>query len=190
MKIKDLIVESAKTKYAALLFKLNDNDPGDPDVINCSKVSSLKDIDFAGLKKNIGLYMHGNSSIKNLDGGPKVLNGTLFVEECDNFESLSGTIEEVYPHETFIEAINIDGCPKLKSLKDIHKHFKVIKGEFSCSSDIESNVLGLLKIKGLTKVWFPNQQACKIINKYLPEGDILECQDELIDANLSDFAKL
>lgn len=29
-----------------------------------------------------------------------------------------------------------------------------------------------------------------IINKYLPKGDIMDCQDGLIDAGLSEYAKL
>jgi hypothetical protein len=35
-----------------------------------------------------------------------------------------------------------------------------------------------------------NHEWIKIVNKYLPGGDIMECQDELIDAGLSEYAKL
>jgi len=55
---------------------------------------------------------------------------------------------------------------------------------------IKSSVLGLVKIKGLTEVMFVNKKLEKIMNKYLPLGDIFDCQEELIEAGLEEFAEL
>jgi len=55
---------------------------------------------------------------------------------------------------------------------------------------IKSSVLGLVKIKGLTNVIFDNKKLEKIMNKYLPLGDIFDCQEELIEAGLEEFAEL
>ena len=35
-----------------------------------------------------------------------------------------------------------------------------------------------------------NIQLTKIINKYLPLGDLLDCQEELIEAGYEEFAQL
>ena len=58
------------------------------------------------------------------------------------------------------------------------------------NNPIESHVLGLLKIKGLQEVRLDDIQLTKIINKYLPLGDLLDCQEELIEAGYEEFAQL
>jgi hypothetical protein len=55
---------------------------------------------------------------------------------------------------------------------------------------INECVLGLLKIKKLKKVEIDNKEVEAIINKYLPEGNIVECQSELIEAGFDEYAKL
>jgi hypothetical protein len=77
------------------------------------------------------------------------------------------------------------------SLHNIHKIVKTINGELDLMRNpIKSSVLGLLKIKNLDRVLLDNDKVRRIINKYLPEGDIVECQSELIEAGLDEFAKL
>ena len=69
--------------------------------------------------------------------------------------------------------------------------FSEVRGKIDFSKNkISSHVLGLLKIKGLKHVKLSNKKVETIINKYLPEGDILECQSELMDAGLEEYAKL
>jgi hypothetical protein len=52
-------------------------------------------------------------------------------------------------------------------------------------------VLGLMRIKGLTKVYLDNKQVMDILNKYLKgDRDIIRCQSELLDAGLEEYAKL
>jgi hypothetical protein len=79
----------------------------------------------------------------------------------------------------------------LTSLHNVHKQIESINGEFVLTScPIKECVLGLLKIKKLKNVDLDNKEVMKIINKYLPEGDIIECQSELIEAGYEEFAKL
>jgi hypothetical protein len=82
---------------------------------------------------------------------------------------------------------------KITSLHNIHKIFDSISGEFHLSGNpIKECVLGLLKIKKLNMVYIDNYKVEHIINKYLArdEIDIVECQSELIEAGLDEYAKL
>jgi hypothetical protein len=81
---------------------------------------------------------------------------------------------------------------KLTSLHNIHKQIESIGGEFKVyDNHITSCLLGLLKIKKLKHLDMADQvQVEDIINKYLPEGDIIECQAELIEAGFDEYAKL
>ena len=95
------------------------------------------------------------------------------------------------------------GNDKITSLHDIDKHIKQInadgqgKGLFDVSMcEIKSNVLGVFKIKGVKSVYFDHwtedklKKVTEIINKHLKTGDIFDCQEELIDAGLEEYAKL
>jgi hypothetical protein len=79
----------------------------------------------------------------------------------------------------------------LGSLTDIGKMLKEVDGCI-CLHDnpIQSDILGLLQISNLKKVCLDNKALQKIINKYLPQGDILDCVDELHDAGFSKYARL
>ena len=80
---------------------------------------------------------------------------------------------------------------KLTNLKGIHKHLEYCKGVILFQQNpINSHILGLLKIKNLQGVVFTDNSLTDIINKYLPEGNLLGCQQELIDAGFEDFAQL
>lgn len=80
---------------------------------------------------------------------------------------------------------------KLTSLHNIHKQIESIDGMFHADHNpIKSHVLGLLKIKKLDWVNMDNIKVMDIINKYLPEGDIVACQQELIEAGLDEYAQL
>ena len=98
---------------------------------------------------------------------------------------------------------SLEGAPKhiggwfwcndnyLTSLEGIHEQILEINGfAMFHRNPIKSHVLGLLLIKRLKSVEFDNKQLEKIINKYLPLGDVMECQNELIDAGLEEFAQI
>lgn len=79
----------------------------------------------------------------------------------------------------------------LISLEGIHKIVSQIDGVMDFSQvAIKSNILGLLKIKGLKAAYLIDRDLQNIINKYLPNGDLFACQQELIDNNFDYMAKL
>jgi len=58
----------------------------------------------------------------------------------------------------------------------------------------KSNVIGLLLVKGCKKVLMDNKQVKEIINRHLksPFGykRVIECQSEMLDAGLDEWADL
>ncbi|HEY4963074.1 MAG TPA: hypothetical protein VIH90_00055 [Candidatus Saccharimonadales bacterium] len=79
---------------------------------------------------------------------------------------------------------------KITSLSGVDKLIKNIDGEFLCNSNV-THILGLLLIKGITKINVDNGGPIdKIMNKYIGTGDILSAQDELLDAGFKDQARL
>ena len=109
-----------------------------------------------------GSLLCNNNELTSLDGGPSSVGGNFY---CSN--------------------------NKLTSLSSIHKIIKEVDGLMSFDKNpIKSSVLGLVKIKRLTEVIFDNKKLEKIMNKYLPLGDIFDCQEELIEAGLEEFAEL
>lgn len=90
------------------------------------------------------------------------------------------------------------------SLHDIHKHIKSIGRFLAIDETIESNILGVILIKNLVaieliKSAWPNTKLCKavdIVNSYLENNkteetrDLLQCQEEMIEAGLTEYAKL
>jgi hypothetical protein len=130
---------------------------------------------------------------------PKVVDGDVdlggnAISSFDNFpHTISGILEI---------SDNV-----FKSFKDIHLHINQVSGAdgiFALHNPIKSHLLGLLKIKKLKLVTLVTAgqarstikqyqdlgKAEKIINKYLPEGDLFDCQEELIEAGLEEFAQL
>ena len=82
---------------------------------------------------------------------------------------------------------------QLTSLKDVHKHISQIQGSFGCKQNpIESHVLGLLLIKGITEIQLDHEQVEEILNRHLGKGraGMLMAQEELIEAGLEEYAKL
>ena len=107
-------------------------------------------------------FLCHNNQLTSLEGAPSKVGGDFY---CNN--------------------------NKLTSLCNIHKQIKVIGGNFNGTKNpIKSHVLGLLKIKKLQKVYLDNKEVQNIINKYLPEGDLFVCQQELIDAGYEEYAQL
>jgi hypothetical protein len=75
----------------------------------------------------------------------------------------------------------------------VYKHVTEIKGIFyAIENPIESHVLGLLLVKGVTRVYLDNEQVAKILNRHLGKGraGMLMAQEELIDAGLEECARL
>ena len=125
-----------------------------------------------------------SNNLTSLEGAPSVVNG-YFSCAGNKLTSLAGAPSVV--NGDFYCFNN-----KLTSLAGIHKIIKEIHGVADFyDNPIESNVLGLMRIKGLTKVYLDNRQVMDILNKYLRgDRDIIKCQSELQDAGFEEFAKL
>ena len=84
---------------------------------------------------------------------------------------------------------------KLTSLADIHKRLKKMDGIFYAPDNlIKSNVIGLMLVAGCKEVSLDNKEVQNIMNKHLksPFGHLrlLECQEELLSADLREWANL
>jgi len=84
---------------------------------------------------------------------------------------------------------------KLTSFKDIRKQLKKINGTFyTHNNPLKSNVIGLLLAPGCKKVELDNKKVEEIMNRYLPNTGgfrwLLDCQEELYEARLDEWAEL
>ena len=93
--------------------------------------------------------------------------------------------------------VDLSKVPNL-SYHNAHNYLHSIDGVLNISGKYEGPLLSVLMIKKLTSVISKNawplgklEMACEIISKHLQsDGDILECQEELIDAGLQQYARL
>ncbi len=134
---------------------------------------------------NGGNFKCSNSRLASLEGAPSRVNGDFY---CYNNElaSLAGASSHV--GGDFYCYNNL-----LTSLKDVHKIFDEVKGVFDVrGNSIKSHVLGLLLIKGVTRVYLDNKQVEEILNRHLGKGraGMSQAQEELIEAGLEEFAQL
>ena len=176
MKLKELF-ESTGKSVADLNIKYKG---GDFDCFD-SELTSLK-----GAPSHVGggFYCRGNE-LTSLAGAPSHIGGA-FSSARNKLTSLEGAPSHVGGY------FNCNDN-KLTSLKDVHKHIAEIKGIFyALDNPIESHVLGLLLIKGVTEVHLDNEQVAKILNRHLGKGraGMLMAQEELIEAGLEEFAQL
>ena len=157
-------------------------------------------------KKVLGFVNFSFNKLTSLEGAPSHVCGDF---SCSNNElaSLADAPSRVDGHFDCSDnkLTSLAGAPshldgdfycynnKLTSLKDVHKHITEIKGIFyAFKNPINSHVLGLLLIKGVTEVKLDNGQIEEILNKHLGKGraGMLMAQEELIDAGLEEFAQL
>ena len=131
-----------------------------------------------------GDFACSNNKLTSLEGAPSVVNGIFYCSN-NNLTSLEGA-PSVVKGNFYCYSNN------LTSLAGIHKIVKEIHGFANFyDNPIKSNVLGLMRIKGLTRVILDNKQVENILNKYLTgDRDIIKCQSELLDAGLEEYAKL
>ena len=146
-----------------------------------NRLTSLK-----GAPQNVGgdFYCSYNN-LTSLEGAPQKVGGNFYCS-YNNLTSLEGTPQKVNGDFSCYDN-------PIKSLKGIGKDYlKEINGFINLDHcPIESHMLGLLKVKGLTKIEFNhNNKVEEILNKHLKSRDILSCQDELIENGLEEYAKL
>lgn len=150
------------------------------------------------------IFAAAHCALTSLEGGP--VHAGAYIVDHNQLTSLKGAPVEV--DERFNcdhnELTSLEGAPKtvggavlatdnkLTSLKDVHKHIHFI-GEYLDvrSNPIKSHVLGVLLIKGMTRVFLSNIPVQQILNKHLQHGrDVMECQEELLANNLDEYAQL
>jgi hypothetical protein len=123
-------------------------------------------ISFVGGPRKVDgdFYANDNPMLASLDGAPKYVGGSVFLEECHN----------------------------LTSIRNVHLYFPKVEGEFNLDNK-KKNMLGLLEIQGLKHInIFNDSELEDILNKCLKsgKGGIAACIKELIDAGYSEQAKL
>jgi hypothetical protein len=145
--------------------------------------NKLTSLEGAPSKVGGNFYCDYNKLI-SLEGAPSKVGGNF---SCDNnkLTSLEGAPSKVGGYFSFVHS-------KLTSLEGIHLRIKHIGGQANFERNpIKSHVLGLLLIDGLKKISLDNTEVEKIINKYLRgDRDVFECQNELMDAGLDEYAQL
>ena len=176
MKVKELF----EAEERSILSVMGKQEDPYPDGFSCyNKLTSLEGAPSA-VKGNFNCAAN---NLTSLEGAPSVVNNDF---SCDNnkLTSLEGA-PSVVNNDFYCFSNN------LTSLAGIHKIIKEIHGCANFESNpIKSSVLGLMRIKGLTRVFLDNKQVMYILNKYLAgDRDIIKCQSELLDAGLEEYAK-
>ena len=156
-----------------------------------NNVDNLESFEGSPIEINGAFTCSMHKKITTFNGSPKMVNGAFIVSDC-NISSVEG-LPEFIKQNCFITKNPI------KTLKNIYKNVKEIGGKLYVENSVESNVLGVLKIKNLKELIFLNKntytktEISNIINKYLPNpnmSQILDCQNELIEAGFEGYAEL
>jgi|688.fasta_scaffold11334_7 hypothetical protein len=124
-----------------------------------------------------GIEFSTGNQIQSLDGFPSDISNRLDTSRIRNFD-----------------------------FTNFNKYVKRLDGWLITSALYEGPLLSLLKIRDLKHVGFIDhhsgksqdevkikvnlRNACNIINKYLPLGNFIECQRELIENDLDEYAEL
>ena len=143
--------------------------------------------------------------ITNLEHSPTRVDSHFNISRCSGLTSLKGAPKKVggnfncaYAHKL----TSLEGCPEevggnvfldetaLKSLDFLPKK---INGRLSLDNipDLK-DYLKIFNTKGISHVIITRRfsKLENILNKYLPTQDMLNCQDELIEAGLERFAEV
>lgn len=147
--------------------------------------SSNRLTSLEGCPSSVGSsFTCSDNELTSLKGGPSSVGGS-FSCSANYLTSLEGAPSSVGQY--FYGRDN-----RLTSLHNIHKQIKHIGGGVNFEDNlIESHVLGLLLIDGLTICHLDNKLVEDIINKHLKgDRDVFACQEELIEAGLEEFAQL
>jgi len=135
-----------------------------------------------------GYFNCSDTNITSLQGAPSYVGG--------DFACFQTKITSLQGGPSYVGGKLDCSGTKITSLHNIHKQIKDIDGELYLSKTIKSHMLGVMFIKGLQSIEFYNgntrqKQAERIINKHLAgDRDIHLAQEELLEAGLSEFAKL
>ena len=172
-----------------------------------SSVNQLTSLE--GAPSSVGGYFWCSyNQLTSLEGAPSSVGGNFrcFNNQLTSLKgaptSVGGDFSCSYNQLTSLEgAPSSVGCNfdcynnQLASLTGIHKILKQINGTFyAINNPLKSNVIGLLLVKGCKEVQLDNKQVEEIMNRYLksPFGNkrVIECQSEMLDADIGEWAEL
>jgi len=127
-----------------------------------------------------------------------VVNGDLIISGI--LKDFNGVPRRINGRLDFSEA------PGMTSLNQIHQHFEYINERLILPNSITSDILGVLKVRGLQGISFRDDftrdvvssrviylnKVAEIVNEHLLKSkrDILQCQEDLIDADFKNFANM
>ena len=199
MKLNQLFESLSHTGYYSSFPFSEGNDGNSEEVENELLKAGCRDVKvycYTDLGVRCKLISQNYESLQNA-----LKIATYYVKMMDKIYYSSGE-EPVHDFTGFPKIIKSDlvfedNCT-FTSLKGIDKHFTEVHGKiYFDANKIKSNVLGVVKIKGVTEIStsadyrkIHGWKLEEILNKYLRTGDIFDCQDELIDAGLEEYAKL
>lgn len=129
-----------------------------------------------------GSYGIVKGKLKNLEHVPTVIGEDFYIQEQGLLTSLKGCPKQVGGYFSLFDCRNL---PELDYLPES------IKGTFNtywCHKI--RNVLKIFNIKGVKEFSCKEEKVKIILNKYLPTRDMLNCQDELIEAGLEQYAEI
>lgn len=175
--------------------------------VSGNQLTSLKDSpSYVG-----GSYYCSHNPLKNFEGITQRIGGSI-TAQSSNIKSLSGLPSIVKKNLNVgnNDLKNFDGCPShiegvfdfrhnksITSLKGLHKHLKHARVIIMDDCKITSGGIGLILIDGLSTICIDRcgskfEKAIEIIEKYLGQGRsaLIDCQEELMDAGLEEFAEL
>ena len=161
---------------------------------------NLKSLDGCPKIVEGSFICYDKKNLSDISNCPEEVGVNVTLWGC-NLTSYEGLPKKIGTRNFVLSWLNLHDNP-ITSLKGIGHYYsggqcgKSIKLPLS----IKSNILGLLQINKLERVFIESNgqtanpdlySACEIVTKYLQGSrDILDCQEELIDAGLKDFAKL
>jgi len=159
--------------------------------IQAKDVNSLKrsenDLSFFG---NHSLDL-SNEGLTSLIGCPPEIKGALYLDN-NLFSDLVGCTAIIG------DGLSLYNNPRLTSLHNIHRHVKQVETITVSVSQIKSRVLGLFLIKGLRHIsradpreeWFDIVQT-RLLDETRPRREnMYYCQEELIEAELQEYAQI
>ena len=167
--------------------------PKTANVIDIS-VCSLRNCKFGTeqIKDKFELSIRDNEdvgAVRSFEGLPKEINRVIINNAPTVIRSFLGFPEKV-------NEVYFYGGGEF-AVKDFSQHVKSV-GTITCTqSRLEKNtpILSLFKLKHLEKLENHNmivedcKKVFKIVNKYLEEGDVFGCQEEMIDQGFDQYAK-
>jgi hypothetical protein len=130
--------------------------------------------------------------LSSLKFAPTHVGGNFNIADCPKLSSLEFATPEVGGY------INLNRCTGITKLEGFKKMNKFKVNQFGNKTNVIymneapiSNVLYVFRIKGLESIDTQNNKLDKIVNKYLADDrNIMDCQQELIDAGFAKIANL